>query len=72
MQYIILIQTIIAAVKAIETLLPNSTGKEKLQAVLATVDGIMGDLTTSLPAIEAFITVVVAGLNASGAFKKKA
>lgn len=72
MQYIILIQTIIAAVKAIETLMPESTGREKLQAAIATTEGIMGSLATSLPAIEAFVAVVVAGLNASGAFRKKA
>ncbi len=68
---ITLIPTIIATVKAVEAMLPNGSGKEKLDAVIATVEGIYGALGEAMPAVANFIAIVVSGLNALGIFKKK-
>lgn len=72
MNYFVLISTIISAVKAVEALMPASAGKDKLAAVVSIVEGIVGSVAASLPAVEQLVAVVVAGFNAVGLFKKKA
>jgi predicted butyrate kinase (DUF1464 family) len=69
--YVLLIKTFIAAVKSIETLMPDSKGKEKFDAAIALVEGVIGDVQPMLPALEAVATMVVNGLRASGVFKAK-
>ncbi len=66
-----LIPIIIALVKSVEELMPESTGKDKLEAVITAVEGIAGTVGAQLPAIQQLITVIVSGLNAIGVFKKK-
>lgn len=72
MNYIAIIQTLIATVKAVEELMPNGSGKDKLAAVLATVSGIFNEVVGILPQLTTVISVIVAGFNASGLFKKTA
>jgi hypothetical protein len=72
MNFILLISTIISAVKSIELLMPASTGKEKLDAVITTVEGIMGTVSPILPAVQALVATIVTGFNALGIFTKKA
>ena len=69
---LVLIPTIVNAVKAIELMMPQGTGSDKLAAVIATIESIYGALNESMPAITNFIGVVVAGFNAMGFFKRKA
>lgn len=66
-----LIPVIVNAVKAIEQMLPQGSGQEKLAAVIATIESIYGALGEAMPAISNFIGVVVAGFNAVGLFKRK-
>ena len=70
MNYIATIQTIISAVRAIEALMPTSTGKEKFDAVIATIEGIFGGVQSILPQITPVINLVVSAFNAVGIFKK--
>jgi hypothetical protein len=72
MNYILLVKTFISAVKSVETLMPDSKGKEKFDAAIALVEGIIGDVQPMLPALEGVATLVVNGLRASGVFKAKA
>lgn len=67
-----LIPLIVNTIKAVETMLPNGTGKEKLDAVIATIEAIFGALGEAMPAITNFIGVVVGGFNMLGIFRKKA
>jgi len=71
MNYVLLIQTIINAVKSIEELMPESKGKEKLDAAVALVEGVFGSLAGNYAAISKVIATVVSALNAIGIFKKK-
>lgn len=72
MNYIALVSTLISTIKAVEALLPNSTGKEKLDLVVATVEGIFGEVTSILPQLTSLIAVIVTGFNKLGVFTKKA
>lgn len=72
MNYLILISTLISAIKSIEQLMPTSPGKEKAEAVITLIEGIIGSVSPLLPAIQSLITMIVTGLNASGVFSKKA
>lgn len=71
MNYILLISTLISSVKAIESLMPSSAGKDKTLAVITMVEGVVGSVQPMLPAIESLIGTLVAGFNATGLFQKK-
>lgn len=70
MNYITTITTVIDAVKAIEALMPSSTGKDKLDAVLTTISNTVGLIESQIPAITSLIGAIVSILNAAGIFKK--
>lgn len=72
MNYITLIKTVIAAVKSIEALMPQSAGKDKLDAAMAIVEGVMGDVSAIAPALIATISAIVSSLTAAGVFTRKA
>jgi hypothetical protein len=67
--YKLLITTLIGAIKAVETLMPESPGKEKFDVAISMVEGVVGELTDLLPALQLVATTVVAGLKAAGVFK---
>lgn len=69
MNYKLLITTLIGAIKAVETLMPESPGKEKFDVAISMVEGVVGELTDLLPALQLVATTVVAGLKAAGVFK---
>lgn len=71
MNYLAIIPTIVSFVKAIEDLMPTSTGKEKLEAVVTAIEAVFGALTDNLPKIEGLIGVIVKAFNLLGVFKKK-
>lgn len=66
--YVLLISTLLQLIKQIETLMPDSPGVDKLNAVLAAVEGLFGQVQGLAPIVNTF----VATLNASGVFGKKA
>lgn len=68
MNYKLLIATLIAAIKSVEALMPDSPGKEKFDAAIAMVEGVVGELTELLPALQLVATTVVSGLRAAGVF----
>lgn len=67
MQYVLIIQSLLQLIKAIESFMPNSSGKDKLSAVLTALEGLYGEVPNVIPVINTF----VATLNASGVFSKK-
>ena len=72
MNYLIMISTLISAIKTIEALMPNSPGKDKRDAVIAMIDGIFGSVSAALPQITDLIKNIVDAFNAIGIFKKSA
>ena len=68
---LVLIPTIIDLIKAVEVLLPQSSGKDKLDAVLAALGNIAGEVTNLAPVVTPLIAAIVKGLNALGVFTKK-
>jgi hypothetical protein len=70
--YILLIQTFIQAMKDVEALMPESKGKEKFEAAIEMVENIFGKVTGMIPALLGVATTVVNALRAIGVFKKKA
>ena len=70
--YIQLVRTAIAAIKTVEALMPDSSGKEKADAALAMIEGVLGDVTAQVPALLAMFTSVVTLLRSIGVFKAKA
>ena len=72
MNYILVINTLIAAVRAVEQLMPDSTGKEKFEAAVTMVEGVVGTITPMIPALSAVATALVTGFRAAGVFAKKA
>lgn len=67
MQYVMIIQSLLSLIKAIEQFMPESSGKDKLAAVLAALEGLYGQVPNVVPVINTF----VATLHASGIFTKK-
>lgn len=65
-----LFKAVVDCVKLVESLLPASAGKDKLDAVLAMVEQLFGPLTELIPKIASMVTVIVATFNAIGVFKK--
>lgn len=66
-----IIKIVVGAVQAVEQLLPQSKGKEKLDAAIAVVTEVVGDVVPILPALEKLIETIVKGFNALGIFKKQ-
>lgn len=71
MDYVRLVPTIINSVKAIEALMPQSSGKDKLDAAIKMIEEVYGVVSENLPQIIAFITTLVSLFNSIGIFKKK-
>ena len=68
-----LLPAIIAALKAIESALPEANkGAEKLALVRGIIEGVSDDAKTNWPIIENAITKIVAFFNSVGIFKKSA
>jgi len=72
MNYLILIRTLIVAIKTVESLMPDSPGKEKFDAAIAIVEGVVGSVTDKLPVLQSLATDVVNALRLAGVFKAKA
>ena len=71
MNYIQLVRTAIAAIKTVEALMPDSPGKDKADAALAMIEGVLGDVTAQVPALLVMFTSVVTLLRSIGVFKTK-
>lgn len=72
MNYFLLIKTLFAAVKAIEELMPESPSKDKLEAAISIIEGVVGTLDNLAPAVKKLIGNIVEAFNSNGVFKKKA
>jgi hypothetical protein len=66
-----LIPTVFQIIKLIESLMPASTGKEKFDAAVASLEQVYGNLSSMMPVLTPMITGFVAMLNAAGVFHKK-
>lgn len=71
MNYLLIINTLIASIKAVEQLMPDSKGKEKFDAVIVMIESVVGSVSPLLPALEMIATTLVHGFRASGLFTKK-
>lgn len=71
MNYLALIPTIIDLIKSIEILLPASSGKEKLDAVLSAISILTGQAADAAPKLIPIINTIVTALNVLGVFSKK-
>lgn len=71
MDYLTLVKTLISAVKTVETLMPNSPGKDKFNVAVELVGSVMGDVAPILPELGALATLLVEGFRAVGVFVKK-
>lgn len=71
MSYLALIPTIVQLIQAVEALMPASSGRDKLDAVVASVENITGVVTENLPALQKLVGVFVAAFNLRGIFTKK-
>jgi hypothetical protein len=71
MNYLLLIQTLIAAIKSVEQLMPASSGKEKFDAAVALVEAVVGEVSPMLPVLASLATMLVNGFRASGLFAAK-
>lgn len=71
MNYMLLLSTLIAAVKAVEQLMPDSPGKEKFDAAVAMTEAVVGSVSPMIPALLTVATTLVTGFRASGLFTKK-
>ena len=71
MNYILIVQTLVASIKAVEQLMPDSPGKDKFDAAIALVESVAGSVQSVLPALQAIATLVVNALRVTGVFAKK-
>lgn len=71
MNYILLISTVITAVKEIEKLMPASAGKDKLDAAIALISGVLDNVQPLIPQITGTISTIVKMLNSTGVFVSK-
>ncbi len=72
MNYLLIIQTLIASIHAVEQLMPESTGKAKFDAAVTMVEAVVGDVQPMIPALTGVATLVVNGLRSIGKFKAPA
>lgn len=70
MNYLLLLQTLTGAIKAVEALMPASAGKDKFDAAIMLVESVVGSVAPMLPQLQAIAALVVTGLHAVGAFTK--
>ncbi len=71
MNYILMIQTFLAAIKTVEMLMPPETkGKEKFDAAIAVTEGVVGSVQSMLPALQFLATTAVGAYRALGTFKR--
>ena len=68
MPYLTILKTLLAAIKTVEALMPDSPGKDKFDACLTIVSAVAGDVSGILPQITTIVGDVVAGLHAVGLF----
>ncbi len=68
-----LMPTVIAAVRSVEEAIPGTgNGKTKLKMILDVILAVSEEAVGLIPVITSMIGVIVAGMNAVGAFKKQA
>ena len=72
MNYLLIITTAIQAIKTVEAMMPASAGKDKAEAALAIIEGVVGEVQSIAPQLLALFTVVVNGLRSAGVFKTTA
>ena len=72
MNYLLMLRTLISAIKTVEALMPDSPGKEKFDAVLVVVQELVGPVESVTPQLQAIATLLVNGWRATGVFTKKA
>lgn len=72
MQYILIIRTFLSAVKTVEALMPASKGKEKFDAAMAILEGIIGNVESYAPVLQGLATLAVTTYRATGTFAKPA
>jgi hypothetical protein len=66
-----LFPALITAVKSVEEAIPGGgNGKEKLNIILDSILAVSAAAKDLLPAIASVISIIVAGFNAAGIFKK--
>ena len=56
--------------QAVEEVMPPSSGKEKLEFAINTIEKIIGDIVAIKPAVESIIAFAVKMFNSAGVFKK--
>jgi len=66
-----LLKAIFEIVKLIEAALPDSPGREKLEATLELINDKAGAAVAAMPVVVTFVNGAVAVLNAFGVFRKK-
>ena len=71
MSYLVLLSTLISSIKQVELLMPASTGKDKFDATIIIVEGVVGEVQSILPAIAPIVENLVAAFNKTGLFVKK-
>ena len=57
-------------IQAVEEVMPPSSGKEKLEIAINTIEKIIGDIVAIKPVIESIISFAVKMFNSAGVFKK--
>ena len=72
MNYPQIIKAALAAVKTVESIMPDSPSKDKIEAALVMVEGLVGDITAVMPALLTLFTQAVTFFRAIGVFKAKA
>ena len=71
MNIIALIPTIIDIIKALEQLMPESAGKQKLDILIATIETTVGEVIENKPALEKLVSAIVSILKVVGVFKSR-
>lgn len=71
MNYAQIIKAALMAVKTVEQLMPDSPSKDKIEAALAMVEGLVGDITAATPGLLTLFTQAVNFFRAVGLFKTK-
>ena len=71
MNYPLLLTTLISSIKAVETLMPSSQGKDKFDAAIVLVEAALGSVQSILPSLQPIATLLVNAFRASGAFAPK-
>jgi hypothetical protein len=70
--YLTILKTLLATIKTVEALMPDSPGKDKFDACISIVSAVAGDVTGILPQLTTIVGDVVDGLHAVGLFTHSA